>query len=242
MTRTKCLFAIAGIVAGLMTPVQMAFADGGNTSPVVPPSEESFPLTYGEWGAQWWQYVIGIPADENPINDPTGARCGLGQWGPVFFLVGPPGNEPTTRSCDVPAGAGLFFPIINLVCAVPEDGKDAQAIRDTCNFYFPVDPKSLSLTIDGKKVDDLKNFLASEFFSFTGATHGLFEKTGCAEELQPCYADFHPTAFTVGYWAMLRPLSPGKQHTVHFRGENTAFSQTVDATYHLKVVPQKEPD
>jgi hypothetical protein len=208
---------------------------------VVPPQSESFPQTYGEWGAQWWQYVIGIPADKNPINDTTGARCGLGQWGPVFLLVGPAGAGPTTRSCDVPAGAGLFFPIINIVCAVPEDGDSAQAISKTCNDFFPVDPKSLSLTIDGKNVNNLKNYLASEFFSFTGATHGLFETTGCAPDLQPCYADFHPTAFTVGYWAMLRPLSLGK-HTVHFHGENPAFPQTVDVTYHLEVVPEKEPD
>jgi hypothetical protein len=186
--------------------------------------------------------VIGVPADRNPINDTTGARCGLGQWGPVFFLVGPPGNEPTIRSCDVPADTGLFFPIINIVCAVPEDGIDAQAIQDTCNLYFPVDPKSLLLTIDGKKVDNLKNFLASEFFSFTGATHGLFETTGCAKGLQPCYADFHPTAFTVGYWAMLKPLSLGKLHTVHFHGENPAFPQTVDVTYYLEMVRQKERD
>jgi hypothetical protein len=29
MKRTKCLFTIAGMVVGLMTPTQMASADGG---------------------------------------------------------------------------------------------------------------------------------------------------------------------------------------------------------------------
>jgi hypothetical protein len=242
MRRMKSVFAIVGIVSGLMTSVQMASADGNSTPSVVPPQAESFPLTYGEWGARWWQYVLGIPTDENPINDTTGAQCQLGQWGPAFFLVGPPGNGRTTRSCDVPADAGLFFPIINIVCAATEDGDNAQAISDLCNQYFPVDPKSLSLTIDGKKVDNLKNFRASEFFSFTGAAPGLFATTGCTNANYPhCYEGFRPTASTVGYWAMLKPLSLGK-HTVHFHGENPAFPQTVDVTYHLKVVPQKEPD
>jgi hypothetical protein len=230
---------LAIVASAVLAVASIWHAPSAHAQAVVPPQSESFPQTYGEWGAQWWQYVIGIPRDENPINDTTGAQCGLGQWGPVFFLVGPPGNGPTTRSCDIPAGAGLFFPIINIVCAVPEDGDSPQAISNTCNELFPVDPKSLSLTIDGKNVNNLKNFLASEFFSFTGAAHGLFEFTGCATELQPCYADFHPTAFTVGYWAMLRPLSLGK-HTVHFHGENQnpTFSQTVDVTYNLNVVPQ----
>jgi hypothetical protein len=204
---------------------------------VVPPQSESFPQNYSEWGAQWWQYVIGIPADTNPFNDTTGAQCQLGQWGAVFFLVG--SGPPVKRNkCEVPADRGLFFPIVNIICAVPEDGLTPEKISDVCSSIIDtVDPKSLSLTIDGKNVDNLKNFRASEFFSFTGATHGLFEKTGCEPALQPCYADFHPTAFSDGYWVMLTPLSLGP-HTIHFQGTISFFNYTVDVTYHLKVVAQ----
>jgi hypothetical protein len=136
--RTKCLFAIIGIVVGLTTPVQMAFADGNGTPSVVPPQSESFPQTYGEWSAQWWQYVLGIPdnptPNENPLTDPTGAQCPVGQWGPVFFLVGTAGPLPGTairNKCEVPAEVGLFFPIINISCAVPEDG---IPLRRSANF------------------------------------------------------------------------------------------------------------
>lgn len=31
-----------------------------STSVIIPPYSELFPLTYGEWGARWWQYVMGI--------------------------------------------------------------------------------------------------------------------------------------------------------------------------------------
>ena len=99
---------------------------------MVPPQSESFPQTYGEWGAQWWQYVIGIPADKNPFNDTTGAQCQLGQWGAVFFLVG--SGPPVKRNkCEVPAGRGLFFPIVNIICAVPEDGLTPEKISDVCS-------------------------------------------------------------------------------------------------------------
>jgi hypothetical protein len=114
MSRLKYVFAIVGIVSGLMTSVQMASADGNSTPSVVPPQAESFPPTYGEWGARWWQYVLGIPdnpaPDENPLNDHNGERCGVGQWVPVWFLVGTTGGG-AERRCNVPADTGLFFPI-----------------------------------------------------------------------------------------------------------------------------------
>jgi hypothetical protein len=202
MRLTKCLLlAVAGVIAGLMTPIQIAIAQS-----VVPPQSESFPQTYGEWGAQWWQYVLGIPADENPLFDNTGAQCGLGQWGAVFFLVGTATTGPVIRKeCKVPADTGLFFPLINISCAVPEDGSTAKDIEKVCSDIIDlVDQKSLFLTIDGKKVQNLDKFRASEFFSFTGAAHGPYEFTGCGTP--PCYADFRPIAFSDGYWAMVRPL------------------------------------
>jgi hypothetical protein len=126
MKRTKCLLAIVGIVCGLMTPAQMASADGNETPLVVPPQSESFPQTYGEWGGRWSQYTIGIPAGENPIADQSGALCHLGQWGPVFFLVGTGGGS-ATRSCDVPADTGIFFPDRgDLVDRGPGDGVRAR--------------------------------------------------------------------------------------------------------------------
>jgi hypothetical protein len=234
MRRTKCLLlTIAGVIAGLVTLTQIAIAQA-----VVPPQSESFPQTYGEWSAQWWQYVLGIPADENPLFDNTGAQCGLGQWGAVFFLVGTATTGPVVRKkCKVPADTGLFFPIINISCAVPEDGRTAKDIEKVCSDIVDlVDQKSLFLTIDGTSVPNVKNFRARELFSFTGSAHGPYETTGCATELQPCYADFRATAFSDGYWAMLNPVSLGK-HTIHFGG-SIPPSFTVDVTYELTVVPQ----
>jgi hypothetical protein len=233
---------LAIVASAILAAAAACHVSAAHAQAVVPPQAESFPLTYGEWGARWWQYVLGIPLlphpDNNPLFDTTGARCQVGQWGPVFFLVGTATNDPVTRSCDVPAGMGLFFPIINIVCAVPEDGLKPEDISDLCSGLIDhVDLKSLSLTIDGKNVQNLSKFRASEFFSFTGTAHGPFETTGCAPDLHPCYADFHPIAFSDGYWAMLRPLSRGK-HTVHFHGENPIFPQTVDVTYNLNVIPE----
>jgi hypothetical protein len=222
-------------------------------SPVVSPYKESFPLTYGEWGARWWQYVIGIPACSdgspapcsspaqilNPLLDPTGAKCQVGQWGPVFFLAGTATPAPVTRSCDVPGGTGLFFPIINIFCAVPEDG-DTTNFTNICKAAIDgVDPKSLLVTIDGKKVQNLyRYFRASEFFAFTGVGGNVDEPNGCGTP--PCYVGFREPAYSDGYWVMLTPLSPG-QHTIHFEAAvlstDPFYPFTQNVTYKLKVLP-----
>jgi len=228
-------FAASAILAAAV----ICHAQPAPAQAVVPPQTESFPLTYGEWGARWWQYVFGIPEGENPVtDDSTGALCHVGQWGAVFFLVGTSAPGPVSRTCTVPAESGLFFPIINAACAIPEDGNTREKISKGCkDFIDLVDVKSLSVTIDRKSVQNLSKFRASEFFSFTGAVPG--EGAGfCDPPVFPhCYEGFHDTAFADGYWVMLRPLSPGN-HTVRFQGAIPSFSFAVDVTYNLTVVPQ----
>ena len=59
-------------------------------SGILSPTEKHHGKTYGEWGDAWWQFVVSIPTPNNPLIDPTGADCDVGQSGPVWFLVGAP--------------------------------------------------------------------------------------------------------------------------------------------------------
>ena len=79
---------------------------------VRPPSSHPYGHSYDEWGDRWWQWVDGIPQSANPMVDPTGASCGLGQSGQVWFLAGSPGGS-YDRACTVPVGKGIFFPVAN---------------------------------------------------------------------------------------------------------------------------------
>jgi hypothetical protein len=64
---------------------------------------------YDHLSVAWWQWVLAQPAATNPLPDPTGGRCAVGQSGPVFFLVGTSGTEPVVRDrCTVPARRFLF--------------------------------------------------------------------------------------------------------------------------------------
>ena len=67
--------------------------------------------------AEWWQVMSSIPTPVNPGLDQTGADCMVGQRGPVWFLAGNffTGATTTIRTCSVPEGEWLFFPVVNIV-------------------------------------------------------------------------------------------------------------------------------
>lgn len=69
--------------------------------------------TYAEWSAKWWQWVFSIPAP-NPQLAQGALDCSVNQSGAVWFLAGSPtGSESFERSCTVPRGKSLFFPVLN---------------------------------------------------------------------------------------------------------------------------------
>jgi hypothetical protein len=77
---------------------------------VVPPADQYAGLTYGEWGAKWYQWATLLPANNHPLFDTTDFSAG--QSAPVWFLGGvfcsnynPICNpQAVKRSCKIPAG------------------------------------------------------------------------------------------------------------------------------------------
>jgi hypothetical protein len=73
-------------------------------------------MTYGDWSAKWWQWLYSIPLESNPqlsgIPPNPDVDCSQGQSGPVWFLAADFGGT-AVRSCTVPTGISLFFPVVN---------------------------------------------------------------------------------------------------------------------------------
>jgi hypothetical protein len=113
MNKRRTLSTMAVFAAALLLKTATAVAQDFIASP------ESHPggLSYQQWGAKWWQWVLSIPASINPILDTTGANCDVDQSGPVWFLAG--GPPIAERNCTIPAGKMIFFPIINLINDYP---------------------------------------------------------------------------------------------------------------------------
>src|SRR6202043_2144227 len=95
---TRRFVAIIGIGLALMMPICTALAE-----------------SLEQLTAEWWQWALSIPTSINPQLDTTGGNCMVGQRGSVWFLAGIFGGGSATRTCAVPEGTVLFFPVINTV-------------------------------------------------------------------------------------------------------------------------------
>ena len=209
---------------------------------VLPPGSRPYGASYGEWGARFWQWVLGIPFDTSPIQDATGASCGLEQSGPVWFLAGTSGSA-VSRACTVPAGKAIFFPLVNFIndypCPdpgfQPAPGQSMEDFLAEGAAFFIDHTTELEAELDGVALQNLFGHRArSPLFDFSGDISN--------QAFDPCITGSSQPAVTDGYWVMLAPLHAG-EHTLHFRGRldfpEFDFSFEVEVTYDLSVAPAR---
>jgi hypothetical protein len=190
-------------------------------------------LTYGEWTARWWQWLVSIPEDRNPAADETGENCGEGQSGPVWFLAGTFGGL-NVRNCDIPAGKYIMFPVINAECSYAEypDLRTEPELR-SCAVSSNDGVTELMVTIDGQAINEsqLRSYrVQSPLFNLTLSENNIF---GLPPSTTQAVSD--------GFWVILPPLGPG-QHEIHFRGALVDFTTesvnnfVTESLYRIRVV------
>jgi len=252
MRHTKTSFVTLGVL-GALTLAGCAPVDDPTAAardelriapvPVVPNLTFGDRSLYGAWGARWWQWVFSVPASRTPLIDATGARCGEGQSGAVWFLAGylaggyggTPPITSVTRACTVPVGKTLFFPLVNAeydpwgVEPVPTADELRAGVRDlvdgTTDRYA---------TLDGVAIPHLdRGRGAAGPFTYDIPAGGddlltLWGYPGAPRTVG--------RAYSAGYWLMLPPLAPGR-HVLRFGGR-FADGSPMDVTYHLTVAPR----
>jgi hypothetical protein len=198
--------------------------------------EESTLLTSAT--AQWWQYAISIPTSVNPLLDPTGADCMVGQRDPILFLVGTFYGGPAmpVRTCSVPAGEWLFFPVINSV-QINVPGVCGQtgplSVAELRSLAAPVidSATNMSVTLDQRPVKNLVR-IKSDVFATTIPVDNIFNfPCGGLNTVPP---GVYSPSVDDGYYVLLKPLSVGT-HTLHIHADG-AGGLTVDVTYTLNVI------
>lgn len=194
---------------------------------VYPPDSAPYNLTYGEWGAKWWQWILSLPQDINPLIDQTGEHCAQGQSGPVWFLAGT-GGGPIERTCTIPEGNAVLFPVLNSVNVKTDPSETEGDLRVTTKAAMD-NPAVLEASVDGVPLQDLPNYRAeSPLFNVTLPPGNIF---GVPELSSQAVSD--------GYWVMLQPLAVG-DHSLNFRGADMASAAgglVTQATYQLTVSP-----
>ena len=227
-----------GLKPALLIAAVLAFGSAATlradpSAKVVPPNSTKYGNDYGGWSAAWWQWnlaqpVVGHPGIDDPDFDVT-----AGQSGEVWFLGAPFGT--VGRTCAIPAGKALFFPMFNAECssleADPFHGDTAKEQR-TCAKYWANHIVDRFCEIDGNAVAKPESYrVTSPQFTFTAPTPWIFGDTGGTG-----------TAVGDGYYILLAPLSPGV-HILRFGGvshftlaeDGFDADFPIDMTYNLTV-------
>jgi hypothetical protein len=245
-------------IAAMLAMFMLSMAPAHGAVQVISPddAEAATGLTYDEWSAVWWQYVLSksVTNPNNQLLSATGKNCQADQpaSSPIFFLSGNGGgSDPITRDeCVVPAGKALFFPLINAFDVhVPGDGLDTPELvrQDLLSLWGPV--TALHASVDGQDV-------AVNLFDF-GTCAGGDPDCSAAFSLQlpgtnifvgsPALSGRHgppglpggtySPAVAIGYYLMLAPL-PAGPHTIKFGGEGSfgGAPSTQDITYNIVVM------
>ena len=193
-----------------------------------------------ELAADWWQWALAEPVATNPlVGDYTdGPQCDgrpvSDVPGKKWFLAGSFDGSAVERTCTMPVGTQLFFPVFNAIWIL-EPGETVKFARQQVNEFINsvlADPDlSMVVTVDGKEVKSKRIVRAeSPVFRVSLPDDNVFGAPADLYQNKRSVAD--------GLWAALPPLSKG-EHTIHVEvsAPNVGFSQ--DATYHLTVVNGK---
>jgi hypothetical protein len=201
-----------------------------STSKIFPSDAVPYNTTYGEWSAKWWQWILSIPTENNPLNDDNGRNCAVEQTGPVWFLVGTTGGL-IERTCTIPSGSAILIPVINGECSYAEypSFKSESELR-SCAISQIDKATQLKVGIDGVDVTDLNTYrFQSSLFNLTLPENNIF---GLPPGTTQAVAD--------GFWILLEPL-PAGNHEIQFGGGLVDVSTTgtvnfaTEAVYHITI-------
>jgi hypothetical protein len=223
---------LSSLATTTLLPFTMAQTIGSsNSNNIYPIDSKPFGKTYGDWSAAWWQWAVSIPTAKSPLKDNTGANCGQGQSGPVWFLAGTFGGA-AERTCSIPAGKAIMFPVYNGECSYVEYPQyKTEAALASCAKDQIDKVTNLAASIDGVNIPNLKQYRtqSASLFDLVLPNNNVFGLTPGATK---SVAD--------GFWIILQPLSASK-HEIHFSGSAVDFTSSgvqnfaTAATYHIAV-------
>jgi hypothetical protein len=211
--------------------VLIAGAVDAQTNPSIAPIQSKpHGQSYSEWAALWWQWVLEIPTSVNPLLDTTGEHCAQGQSNRVWFLAGVFGSGTATRTCTVPSGTALFFPLFNIAYfAFLNDPPEQRTEGFLRSQVTNVEGATFSLVvIDGVEITHPEQYLEKSV---------LFDAVLPEDNYLGFTEDFVPEltlspSVDEGFYLFVFPLPPGR-HTIRWQASLGGTVQ--DITYDLTV-------
>lgn len=191
--------------------------------------------TWAEKASQW---VYAQPFERSPLFDPTGANCGVGQQGPVWYvarIAGPPVFSGTRR-CTIPHQKAILLYIGAVVNTYPcpdpgfhpAPGQSLYEFLAADAKFFMDSVDLLEVSLDGRPLSDVFSyrFVSDDLFSITG-------DPSLQQPFDPCITGSPQPAVVDGFFMMFKPLERGA-HTIVVHGTNT-FGHDKTFTYYLTI-------
>jgi hypothetical protein len=213
------------IIFCLILPLDVNALDG--TLDFFP--EESIPygLTLEDWASKWWQWVYGQPKGSNPVvDDYQGNMCKNGQDNEnVWYLAGSfINNSNVIRSCTVPLGKAILFPVSVAECSVSKSNWWNSLFSNiTEKLWKTCDAKMVKMNsiVDGQIVNPLY-VKSSKMFELAFPQNNV-------KNVEPGVKQ----AVSKGYWLMIGPLPLGMHNITSYAVDSHNFRSNI--TYYLTV-------
>lgn len=169
--------------------------------------------------------MFSAPTKVNPVLDETGEYANINQDGPVWFLAGTFGeNKIPQRSCKIPAGFHILFPVINYELNPLEDPKFAPGPELVKHVVEDInDIVVMDAIIDGNRLPVFRVQSDPELFPLRILDDN---PVGCKGGFTIAAAD--------GYWVFLKPLAKG-DHKIYFHGACGGGIRNATADYSITI-------
>jgi len=192
-----------------------ALCDHGG--PVFARDSHPYGASLETWSERAIRWIYAQPAAHNPMLDTTGADCGVGQDGPVWFL--PPSlsrEKVITRTCTIPRHRAVLLDPLFLINDYPCPDPTYHPGPGQSLYDFLLsktagvldDVTLMEASLDGGPAIDL---LSDRFLS-----DDLFHVKGDLSLVQPwdsCITGAWQPAVADSFAVMFKPLTPGA-HTL----------------------------
>jgi hypothetical protein len=179
--------------------------------------------TYSDWTVNYWQWLVSMEKEENPMFDMDGKSTSEKQTGPVFFCAGlPPNTRDIHRRYAIPSETAILIPVnVSLVTNLQHPTKNLPELRMMADIQ-----ESQVTDIDVKCANKIliKDWnslrVISPVFDIYLRRNNILGIDVEDDQMVSC------KAVSDGYWLILKPLKDGTHEVqIEVRGSYMDFQQ-----------------
>jgi hypothetical protein len=197
-----------------------------------------FDRSIERWSELLWSWIYAQPFDHNPLLDPTGADCSIGQSGPMWYLAAVPGSglgTDVSRTCTISRQRAILVQLSSLLNDYPCPDPSFHPAPGQSLFDFLIEPvtpifdnySGFTISFDGVDlVDPLSyRYTSDDLFLFTGDLS--------MQTFDPCVTGRRQPAISDGFYLPFKPMTPGP-HTIVINGHDM-MNVPVTLTWNLTI-------